>query len=132
MAEGGGAHPELDRRRESVNHGNQHRLGVVAPAVLCTAGARADLERLHDFLLDRAQTPADLEIADLAVAAIEHAAVNQLARTPFIFRRAGTSITMRDLIIPFGSTGYVARYDIRDGATVVVLAFRHQREEDYF
>lgn len=35
------------------------------------------------------------------------------------------------LIIPFGATGYVALYEIANRTTVVVLAVRHQREEDY-
>jgi len=35
------------------------------------------------------------------------------------------------LIIPFGATGYVALCEIASASTVVVLAVRHQREEDY-
>jgi plasmid stabilization system protein ParE len=96
-----------------------------------SATAREDIKRLHDFLLERAQTLDDLDAADHAIAAIEHAAVHQLGRTPFIFRRAGTSKTTRELIIPFGSTGYVVRYDVRGRSSVIVLAVRHQREEDY-
>lgn len=95
-----------------------------------SATARADLVRLHDFLLDRAQTVEDLDAADEAIAAVEHAVLQQLARTPFIFRRAGVSLTARELIIPHGSTGYVARYEILPDV-VLVLAVRHQREEDY-
>ena len=39
---------------------------------------------------------------------------------------------LRELIIPFGSAGYVAlyRYDI-DADAVYLLAFRHQREAGY-
>jgi len=37
----------------------------------------------------------------------------------------------RELIIPFGSTGYVALYEIVSTSKIVVLAVRHQREEDY-
>lgn len=95
-----------------------------------TAAARVDLLRLHDFLLARAQTIEDLAAADLAIAAIEHAIEHQLGRAPFIFRRAGPSLTTRELIIPHGSTGYVARYDVRAEA-VQVLGVRHQREDDY-
>lgn len=98
--------------------------------VLWSAAARVDLLRLHDFLLERAQTVEDLAAADLAIAAIEHAIAHHLGRTPFIFRRAGASLTMRDLIIPHGSTGYVARYDVQ-AEVVLVLGVRHQREEDY-
>ena len=35
-------------------------------------------------------------------------------------------------VIPFGSTGYVALFEIRPaGLLVIVHAVRHQREEDY-
>lgn len=37
----------------------------------------------------------------------------------------------RELIIPFRATGYVALYEIVSPSKVVVLALRHQREEDY-
>lgn len=52
--------------------------------------ARADLRRLHGFLLDRAATVEDLDLADHAVAAIDAPCREQLARTPFSFRKAGT------------------------------------------
>jgi hypothetical protein len=35
------------------------------------------------------------------------------------------------IVIPFGSGGYVALFEIEPGNTVKVLAVRHQREEDY-
>jgi hypothetical protein len=37
----------------------------------------------------------------------------------------------RALTIPFGSAGYVALYEIVSPSMTVVLAVRHQREEDY-
>ena len=99
--------------------------------VLWSARARDDLLRLHRFLLDRATTLEQLGLADEAVDAIEHASMHHLGRTPFIFRRAGPSVTTRELIIPFGTTGYVARYEIVGDGRVVVLAVRHQLEEDF-
>jgi plasmid stabilization system protein ParE len=94
--------------------------------------ALTDLERLHEFLLQRANVVEDLELADRAREAIEAAAADPLARTPFSFRKAGRSPLWRELVIPFGSTGYVALYEIRPaGELVVVHAVRHQREEDY-
>ena len=99
--------------------------------VLWSARARADLLRLHDFLLERATSLEQLGLADEAVDAIEHAALHHLGRTPFIFRRAGPSVTTRELIIPFGTSGYVARYEIVGDGRVVVLAVRHQLEEDF-
>jgi plasmid stabilization system protein ParE len=94
--------------------------------------ALADLDRLHDFLLQRASVLEDLDLADRALDAIKAAADDLLARTPFSFRKAARSPVWRELVIPFGSTGYVALYEIRPaGQLVVIHAVRHQREEDY-
>ena len=93
--------------------------------------AEADLERLFDFLLDRAETTEDLDHAQAAIDAIRAAAEHRLAITPFSFRKAAQHPAQRELIIPFGSAGYVALYEIVSPSKVVVLAVRHQREEDY-
>ena len=93
--------------------------------------AEADLERLFDFLLDRAETSEDLDHAQAAIDAIRAAAQHRLATTPFSFRKASRNPAQRELIIPFGGTGYVALYKIVSMSKVVVLAIRHQREEDY-
>lgn len=93
--------------------------------------AKADLERLFDFLLDRAETTEDLDLAQAAIDTITAVTQHQLALTPYSFRKAGHSPVQRELIIPFGNTGYVALYEIVSPSKVVVLAVRHQREEDY-
>jgi plasmid stabilization system protein ParE len=93
--------------------------------------ADEDLSRLFDFLLNRAEVLEDLELAQSAIEAIRAAALTQLAATPYSFRKVGTSPTRRELIIPFGATGYVAQYEIQSRTSVLVLAVRHQREEDY-
>lgn len=95
-----------------------------------SAAAADDLERLFDFLLERAQTVEDLDLAQSAVETVRSAVENLLAVTPYSFRKAGKSPTRRELIIPFGATGYVALYEI-EASRVLVLAVRHQREEDY-
>jgi plasmid stabilization system protein ParE len=93
--------------------------------------AEADLERLFDFLLDLADTTEDLDRAQAAIDAIRATAQHRLAITPFSFRKAAQNPAQRELIIPFGATGYVALYEIVSTSKVVVLAVRHQREEDY-
>ena len=93
--------------------------------------AEDDLDRLFDFLLDRAKTVEDLDLAQAAIDAVRSAVMHRLAVTPYSFRKAGRSSTRRELIIPFGATGYVALYEITSGSSVLVLAMRHQREEDY-
>ena len=59
------------------------------------------------------------------------AGLGVLERFPFTCRKAADSPFLRDLIIPFGSTGYVALFEVIDDKTVVVGAVRHQREDDY-
>lgn len=93
--------------------------------------AEADLERLFEFLLDRAETAEDLDRAQAAIDAVRAGAQQQLAVTPFSFRKADRNPAQRELIIPFGHSGYVAMYEIVSASKVVVLAIRHQREEDY-
>lgn len=93
--------------------------------------AEADLERLFEFLLVRAETTEDLDRAQAAIDAVRATVQQQLALTPFSFRKAAKSPAQRELIIPFGNSGYVALYEIVSPSKVVVLAFRHQREEDY-
>lgn len=100
--------------------------------VVFTPTARADLLRLFHYLVDRAETIEDLNLAERALLAIETAVEVQLFQTPFIYRKAaGAGGLRRELLIPFGATGYVALYEIAQPGKVVVLAIRHQREEDY-
>jgi plasmid stabilization system protein ParE len=96
-----------------------------------TPTAEADLERLFDFLLDQAETADDLDCAQAAIDAIRDTAKHRLAITPFSFRKAAQNPAQRELIIPIGATGYVALFEIVSESMVVVLAVRHQREEDY-
>jgi plasmid stabilization system protein ParE len=93
--------------------------------------AETDLERLFEFLLERAETTEDFDRAQTAIDAVRAVVQQQLAMTPFSFRKAAKSPAQRELIIPFGNTGYVALYEIVSESIVIVLAFRHQREADY-
>lgn len=91
-----------------------------------------DLQRLFDFALERElnSETGDLDIPDRAIQAIRHAVVF-LMISPFSCRKVGASALVRELIIPFGSAGYVALFEIVDSNTVVIGAIRHQREDDY-
>jgi plasmid stabilization system protein ParE len=99
--------------------------------VLLSPMAEADLDRLFDFLLDRAETTEEFDRAQAAIETIRATALHQLAITPYSFRKAAQNPAQRELIIPFAGTGYVALYEIVSASKVVVLAVRHQREEDY-
>lgn len=100
--------------------------------VLVDAEAQADVLRLYEYLLQRAEFVEDLDIADRALQALE-AAIASLSRAPFLYRRdAGSrSLLRRELVVPFGASGYVLKYEIASRDLVVVLAVRHQHETDY-
>ena len=95
-----------------------------------SASAKDDLERLYDYLLDHATTVEDLDLAEQALSAIT-GAIESLRRSPFIYRKADDDPFLRELLIPFGQSGYVALFEIEDAATVTILAVRHQLEDDY-
>ena len=91
-----------------------------------TNAARDDLQRLFNFLL--AKDPA---AASRAIILIEKG-LALLHEFPFTCRKADPANPfLRELVISFGSTGYVALFEIEDGETVTILAVRHQRESDY-
>lgn len=92
-----------------------------------TEEAEADLLRLFDFLLER-----DIGAAERAELAIAKA-LELLQIFPFSCRKAagGSGAFLRELIIPFGNSGYVALFEIEAGGYVTILAIRHQREDDY-
>ena len=97
-----------------------------------TDAARGDLLQLFDFLLDRAQTVEDFDLAQHAIDTITNGVEGHLSRSPFIFRKAGQSPFLRELVIAFGNSGYVTLYEIQDTKNVNVLAVRHQLEDDYY
>lgn len=91
-----------------------------------TAAAREDLRRLYAFLLER-----DLYAARRARDAIAKG-TELLREFPFSCRKvAADDPFLRELVIPFGSAGYVALFEIEDSETVTILALRHHREDDY-
>ncbi|PKO94169.1 MAG: plasmid stabilization protein [Betaproteobacteria bacterium HGW-Betaproteobacteria-10] len=94
-----------------------------------TDDAEADLLRLYEFILTQDQT--DWSLATRALEAIKNG-IRSLELSPFSYRKATASNPfLRELIIPFGASGYVVLFEIDDELTVTILAVRHQREEDY-
>jgi plasmid stabilization system protein ParE len=93
--------------------------------VVYSRNALANLERAFDFLAQN-----DPEAAAVAAEAIQ-SAIEALARHPLIGRPVGGG-KLRELVISFGRTGYVALYRFVPARDEVrVLALRHQRELDY-
>lgn len=96
-------------------------------SVRFTAEAQQDIKRLYAFILERDNSGNDT--AQRALHAIK-TGIESLKHNPFSCRKTSTPF-LRELIISFGATGYVALFEIEDNQTVTVLAVRHQREEDY-
>ena len=94
--------------------------------------AVADLRRLEDFAIGReiaSETP-DWTTPQRALDAIREG-MRLLSWSPYSCRKAALGNgRSRELIIPFGGTGYIALFEIV-ADEVVVGAVRHQREEDY-
>lgn len=96
------------------------------PQVIVTEGAAEGLERCRQFLAAKAQ-----ETARRAGQAIEQQFL-LLETAPDIGRPFPEMPELRELLITFGDSGYVAlyRHERADDA-VYVLAFRHQKEAGY-
>ncbi len=96
------------------------------PRVIVTEGAAHGLERCRLFLLEM-----NPNAVKRAAQAIEHQ-LTLLNTEPRIGRPFDDLSELRELIIPFGDSGYVALYHFNENAdSVYVLAFRHQREAGY-
>lgn len=92
--------------------------------VVYSARALENLERAFRFLV--AENPSAAVAAADAIAS----AVEALADHPLIGRRIEGDL--RELVISFGATGYIAlyRFVVQDNQ-VRILALRHQREIGY-
>ena len=94
------------------------------PRVRYADKAREDLVRLYNFLAEK-----DRDAALRAVTEIRDA-FTPLSRMPKVGRPVDDGL--RELVIDFGSSGYLALYALDEIADeLVVLAIRHQREFDY-
>lgn len=96
------------------------------PQVIVTAGAAEGLERCRQFLAGKAP-----EAARRAGQVIEQQFL-LLESAPAMGRPFPEVPEWRELVIPFGDSGYVAlyRHEPASGG-VYVLAFRHQKEAGY-
>ena len=96
------------------------------PRIIVTQAARESIERCRRFLITR---------NPLAAARAGQAIARQfklLETAPGLGRSFDGSAELRELVIGFGDSGYVALYRHEaEKDTVYVLAFRHQREAGY-
>ncbi|WP_421415447.1 type II toxin-antitoxin system RelE/ParE family toxin [Agrobacterium tumefaciens] len=91
-----------------------------------TEEALADFDRIYDFLIAY-----DINVAEKAFHAIR-AGLDILSDFPFSCRKASSENGLiRELLVPFGSSGYIVLFRIDGPETVTIAAVRHQREDDY-
>jgi plasmid stabilization system protein ParE len=96
------------------------------PRVIITEGAAEGLERCRCFLI--AKNPYATIRASQAI----KRAFTLLETEPEIGRPLDDLPELRELIIPFGESGYIALYrnEVKTNS-LYVLAFRHQKEAGY-
>ena len=86
--------------------------------------AFADFERIVDFLLESSPEQAAEALRNI------RSAIDILDAHPLVGRRVDAHI--RELVISWGETGYLALYRFDAGVDIVrVLRIRHQREGGY-
>jgi plasmid stabilization system protein ParE len=92
--------------------------------IVYSPNAIANIERAFEYLAEKDPRSA------LAAASAIRTGVDLLAQHPLIGRPVEGEL--RELVISFGKTGYVALYRfVPSENRVRVLAIRHQRELDY-
>lgn len=94
------------------------------PRIIITEGAARGLEKCRRFIFEKNSLA-----AQKAAQTIERH-FSLLETDPEIGRPIDDILKLRELIIPFGDTGYVALY-LLEGNAVYILAFRHQKEVGY-
>lgn len=95
------------------------------PQIIYTPRAVADLVRLRDFL--KTSSP---DAAKRAVA-IMKLAIQKSAVQPERFRPVQDLMYYREIIIDFGSSGYIARFRYEQGSDIIIVRIKHQLEDDF-
>jgi plasmid stabilization system protein ParE len=96
------------------------------PQVRLSARAQSDLSRLHKFLLNK-----NVDSANRAMMTIRDAFL-PLTNAPMIGRPVLDRENLRELVIDFGADGYLALYRFEPALdALIILAIKHQREDDY-
>ena len=91
-----------------------------------TQTAKDDIERFYTFLAEQ-----DVIAAQHALTCITKA-IDLLKSFPFTCRKVSSNDPfLRELVISFGTNGYVALFEIENDELVTILCLRHQREDDY-
>lgn len=92
--------------------------------IIFLPNAVRNLEKLREFLEARNRSAA------ARAARIILAAASTLKTHPYLGLPCENLPDYRDLIVPFGSSGYVIRYRI-DGETISIVAVKHGKEAGF-
>ncbi len=96
------------------------------PQLIITENAMSGLQRCQYFL--KKQNPLAMKKAAQAI----RQSFERLENEPNIGRPFSHKSELRELIISFGRTGYVALYRFdKNMDSIYLLAFRHQKEAGY-
>ena len=95
--------------------------------------AADDLLRIEEITIERelASATPDLDLVRRLRDAVDRA-LRLLEFSPYSCRKAARAVNdkQRELIIPFGSAGLIAAFEVR-GELVRIGAIRHQLQQDY-
>jgi plasmid stabilization system protein ParE len=95
------------------------------PQVIYTQHSLDDLIRLRAFLLEKSVAAADKARGTI------RSNIKKLPSAPEAHRPVPSHPYLRDLIIGFGATGYIARYHYQRGSDIYILRIRHQLEAGF-
>ena len=96
------------------------------PRVIITENAALGLERCRRFLAEKDRS------ATIKAAQVIEKQFSRLETEPESGRPVENHLDLREVIISFGNTGYVALYHYSVTTdSVLILAFRHQKEIGY-
>ena len=96
------------------------------PRLIITEQAVEGMERCRRFLQEK-----NPEAARTAVMAIQQT-LARLENHPFMGKPLDDYPALREVIIPYGDSGYVGMYRYDEPCkTVFMLSFRHQKEAGY-
>ena len=95
------------------------------PRLIYTPSALGDFVRLAKFLGTK-----DKAVAKRAISFIR-SEIEKAALMPARCRPVDELMHYREIIINFGSSGYVARFRYEEGGDIFIVRIKHQREEHF-
>lgn len=94
------------------------------PRIIYTPAVIADLVRLAKFLSTK-----DKMVAKRSISIIR-SEIEKAALLPDRYRPVPDLMYFREIIIDFGSSGYIARFRHEQGGDIFIVRIKHQLEND--